>query len=72
VDGVRLVRSIELAEGAAAARDQVGMSGLELPRVLGISVVEGDAIALDQLRGTAPPDDALRNVVPIPVVPESC
>jgi hypothetical protein len=72
VDGVRLVRSIQLAEGGAAARDQIEMTGLELPRVLGISIVDGDAVALDQLRGTAPPDDAHRNVVPIPVVPESC
>lgn len=72
VDGVQLVRSIQLAEGNGAPRDQVEMTGIELPRLLGISVVPGDAIALDQLRGTTPPADTRRNVVPIPFVPESC
>jgi hypothetical protein len=72
VDGVQLVRSIQLAEGGGAPRDQVEMHGLELPRVLGISVVPGDALTLDRLRGMVPPDDDLRNIVPVPVVPESC
>jgi hypothetical protein len=72
VDGVQLVRSIQLAEGTGTPVDRIEMTGLELPRVIGLSVAHGDAIAIDQLRGTAPPSDARRNVVPIPVVPESC
>jgi hypothetical protein len=72
VPGVQLVNSIELAKGNASPRDRIELSGLQLPRVLGISVVAGDAVPLDALRGAKPPDDAKRNVVPVPVVPETC
>jgi hypothetical protein len=71
VDDVQLVRSIQLAEGTSSPTDQIEFQGLELPRAR-ISVVAGDAVPLDQLRGAAPPSDSKRNVVPIPIVPESC
>ena len=49
------------------------MSGLELPRVAGISVIVGDPLDLDQLRGqTTPTTIGPTKIVPVPVVPEEC
>jgi hypothetical protein len=50
------------------------MAGLELPRILGISVVAGDPLPLDSLRGVnaAPDVETRRRFLPVPVVPESC
>ena len=49
------------------------MIGLELPRIVGISVVAGEPTAIDAVRGTAtgaaPPAVQL---LPVPVVPETC
>ncbi|WP_457353970.1 baseplate J/gp47 family protein [Roseateles sp. P5_D6] len=73
VPGVTSVADVLLAEGARAGADVVEMTGLELPRVLGISVVSGDPLPLDALRGgagTAPA--ATIQLLPVPVVPESC
>ena len=87
VEGVLLVNNVLLAQGTSAAQPQIAMSGLELPRVVGISVVVGDPIDLDQLRGqslvtpgaVAAPGgaapggpDAVLARVPVPVVPEEC
>jgi hypothetical protein len=75
VPGVNLVRPVLLAAGSGAASDSdpVSMTGLELPFVAGISVVAGDPLALDELRGSAPPAAPVpRKVVPVPVIPDSC
>jgi len=87
VEGVLLVNNMLLAQGTGAAQSQVGMSGLELPRVVGISVVIGDPIDLDQVRGQSletavaaatpggvGPDGQpiVGALVPVPVVPEEC
>jgi hypothetical protein len=70
VDGVRQVRGLLLSAADGSAVETVGMRALELPRLAGLSVVVGDPLALDQLRGTpgAPPPDRL----PVPAPPESC
>ncbi|HSK74531.1 MAG TPA: baseplate J/gp47 family protein [Pyrinomonadaceae bacterium] len=78
VDGVMFVNDVLLAEGNNPHSEQIPMNGLELPRVLGISVSIGDPLPLSQLRGTTtgtggtgdsqPP----RRIVPIPVIPEEC
>jgi hypothetical protein len=73
VSGVTSVADVLLAEGTRAGSDVVEMTGLELPRVLGISVVAGDPVPLDALRGgaaTAPA--AAIQLLPVPVVPETC
>ena len=75
VAGVNLVRPVLLAAGAGppSTSDPVLMTGLELPLVAGISVVAGDPLALDELRGSAPPAAPVgRKVVPVPVIPDSC
>jgi hypothetical protein len=87
VAGVLSVNSVLVAEGALAAAPQVTMTGLELPRVLGISVTVGEAVGIDDLRGRAPTgaggggtgtgedgegDGAGGVVLPVPIIPEEC
>jgi hypothetical protein len=75
VSGVMFVNEVLLAEGDRAAGEQVAMHGLELPRVMGISVSVGDALPLAQLRGTSTAPSGKtgpRKIVPIPVIPENC
>jgi hypothetical protein len=56
----------------------IRMSGLELPRVAGISVVVGDPISLDDLRGTGAVAPVVAGgadapaLLPVPVVPDEC
>ena len=74
VSGVDLVRPVVVAAGAdpGSDSDPVPMSGLELPLVT-VSVVAGDPLPLDQVRGLAPPAQPQPNtLVPVPVVPETC
>jgi hypothetical protein len=73
VDGVLLVNQVLLAEGTSPAQSIASIRGLELPRVLGVSVVVGDAVSLDTLRGQASGSPAATSgLVPVPVVPEEC
>lgn len=80
VDGVMFVNEVLLAEGNGSNGEQVTMNGLELPRVMGISVSVGDALPLSQLRGTSTGTSGgtggtgqkTRRVVPIPIVPDEC
>jgi Baseplate J-like protein len=73
VPGVDLVRPVLVAAGTGAGSDvdPVPMNGLELPLAT-ISVVVGDPLPLDQVRGLAPIAAPDKNVVPVPVVPETC
>jgi hypothetical protein len=78
VSGVLLINDVLICEDTKPAVEQIAMSGLELPRVAGISVTIGDPMDLDQLRGqvvtppagtgTTPPP----KIVPVPIVPEEC
>jgi predicted phage baseplate assembly protein len=72
VPGVDYVQSLQLAEGSDAAVPEVELRGLDLPQVLGVSVVAGDALDLSEVRGldAEPPGPATG--VPVPLVPESC
>ncbi len=75
VSGVMFVNDVLLAEGANAAGEQVAMNGLELPRVMGISVSVGDALPVSSLRGTSTETGGTakpRKIVPVPVIPENC
>jgi hypothetical protein len=69
VAGVRMVSDLKLARGGDAATDEVPLSSLELPQVLGIACGEG--IAPDLGLQVAPPP-AGPKVVPVPKVPDSC
>ncbi len=73
VPGVMSVAEVLLAEGSRAAADVIPMTGLELPRVLGLSVVAGEPLPLESLRGgsgSATPTTV--SLLPVPVVPETC
>lgn len=64
-----------LAEGEGAARDQIEIRGLSLPRVIGISITPSEPIELDQLRGTSSTAGGQAGAprrVPVPVIPEEC
>lgn len=74
VAGVTSVADVLIAEGTSAAAEVVEMSGLELPWIVGISVVAGEPVPIDALRGadgaTAPAPTV--SLLPVPVVAENC
>jgi baseplate J-like protein len=72
VDGVLLVNDLLLADGSGATQTQIRTNGLELPRVVGISVAVGNPVDLDQVRGQSPAAPAGSVLVPVPVIPEAC
>jgi hypothetical protein len=72
VSGVLFVNQVLVAPGSDLPTSPINMTGLELPRVVGISVSVGDATPLDQLRGQAPPEAPSQPIVPVPVIPEEC
>ncbi len=72
VDGVLFVNDLLVAQGTGAAQASIPMTGLELPRVAGISVTVGDPLDLDRLRGQRPEPTEASSFVPVPVVPEEC
>jgi len=78
VPGVTAVVDCLLAGSIGPAAEEVPMTGLELPRVLGLSVVAGEPLDVESLRGnnaaavdqdTATGDTSL---LPVPVLPEGC
>ena len=72
VPGVTSVADVLLAEGSLTATDVIEMAGLELPQVLGISVVAGEPMAIDVLRGDVPATPTTVRRLPVPIVPETC
>jgi hypothetical protein len=83
VPGVMLVTNVLLAvlvEGTSTATTEpIPMSGLELPRIAGISVSVGDPISIEQLSGQSAaipigPGDGPTpgSFTPVPVVPQEC
>lgn len=75
VPGVTAVADVLLATGNQAVTESVELTGLELPHILGLSVVAGEPVALDALRGSQPTNTAPAQTtrrLPVPVVPESC
>jgi len=76
VQWVESVSGVKIALGKQAVQSQIPMTGLDLPLVAGISVVMGDPLDIDQVRGQmgAPSDSTAgkKKIVPVPVVPETC
>jgi len=83
VPGIISVNDVLVAEGVSPAAPQVTMSGIELPRVLGISVSVGEAVSLEELRGQVPGSGTGTGtggdggggagpVLPVPVISEEC
>lgn len=71
VEGVRSVAPVLIAEGFGPAVEAIEINGIELPEVLGISVVPGDPLPLSEMRGEARPESGPRRL-PVPVVAETC
>jgi hypothetical protein len=74
VAGVVQVTGVQIALGNGGAVTSVPIDGVELPELAGLSVVAGDPIDLQVLRGdagTATPGDAPPRL-PVPVVAETC
>jgi hypothetical protein len=73
VAGVEFVEKDVLLSTSGTPMPQVDFTGLQLPQVLGISVVEGAATSLDELRGAQPaPGTTVTGVAQVPVIPEEC
>ncbi|MEA3061804.1 MAG: hypothetical protein QOJ94_1585 [Sphingomonadales bacterium] len=75
VRGVRSVTSVLLAEGSGPAVETVAIEGIELPEILGISVVAGDPVELSSLRGESTPGPTGPTGpkrLPVPMVAETC
>lgn len=73
VPGVQMVNQLLLALASGPSIAQAPMSGLELPRVAGITVAAGDAGDIDQVRGLAPAGPTPgASTVAVPIVPETC
>ena len=71
VDGVDLVQPvlIGLTDASGDGSDPIPMTGLQLPQVVAISVVSGDPLPL----GVGPPSSTVpSNLVPVPVIPDTC
>jgi hypothetical protein len=81
VSGVLSVNKVLLADQTSSEADSIAMTGLELPQVMGISVVSGDRVPTDQLRGQSAasttggpggPATTAPKSVPVPVIPTEC
>lgn len=81
VPGVLRINGVNLADAdGVAILDEQPLSGLKLPRLLGLSVEAGDPVSIASLRGQGPGDgtgfdqtgDGLERVVPVPTVPREC
>jgi Baseplate J-like protein len=71
--GVLRVNELRLATGTSGeVANEVPLRGLQLPRIAGLSVENGSALSLDDLRGRTPTPSASGRVVPVPTVPEDC
>lgn len=81
VPGVLRINGVNLAEGdGTAILDERPLSGLKLPRLLGLSVEVGDPVSIATLRGQGsgdgtgfdPTSGTEEVVVPVPTVPREC
>jgi len=78
VAGVTAVADCLLADGNGPEQPEIAMNGLELPRILGLSVVTGEPLPIAALRGDAltgagaGTGTAGASLLPLPVVPETC
>lgn len=75
VDGVSYVINLRLGDGGGEDTDSIAMTDLDLPRLVAVSVSEGEPEPLDAVlnrTGGVGQDEEGRDIVPIPVVPSEC
>lgn len=75
VEGVSKVNQLRISESTGPEVEEISMQGLELPRVMKVAVVDGDALTIEEVRGDqdapALSTDG-KNIVPVPIVPDQC
>ncbi|MFL6774109.1 MAG: hypothetical protein ACJ8ET_09795 [Sphingomicrobium sp.] len=71
-EGVLAVEDVLVARGSDPASETVPLAGLELPEILGLSVVIGSPVSLDLVRGSAPLAVTTEPLLPVPIVAETC
>lgn len=75
VDGVRLVQGLLLGSATTNNPTEIPISGLQLPRLVGVSVIDGDPIPISQLKSAPSATPNLpegQRWTAIPVLPERC
>ena len=80
VPGVLRINGLKLAQGDGSdVPDELPLRGLQLPRLLGLSVEMGDAVPIDNLLGQGSGDGSGQTTgstrgraVPVPTVPREC
>jgi predicted phage baseplate assembly protein len=72
VAGVEFVVSMELGVAATLGPDDYPLSGLELPMLVALSVVEGEAEPLSSIVGAPTEEPPGSRIVPVPVTKSKC
>lgn len=74
VSGVRRINGVEMAISGVVQTDPFELSGVELPRLVGLSIQPGDPVPVESLAAGGRSDAATpsRPVLPIPAIPEDC
>jgi hypothetical protein len=73
IDGVEYVDSLQLGVNNATPRTEYDFTGLQLPRLDGLSVVEGAAQPLASVLGSVvQPAQPGVSIVPVPVIKAKC
>ena len=72
VSGVAQVRQLRLGAAAGEVPAGVPIQGLQLPRVMAVEVVSGDAPSIEELQGRRPLESEGPVSRPLPVIPETC
>jgi hypothetical protein len=77
VPGVQAVKGLKLAQQEGGEKQEVPISGLQLPELAGLSVTVGDPASIDEVRGAPNPDAPTTDTrqpktIAIPVVPDEC
>jgi hypothetical protein len=72
IDGVEYVDSLLLGVNSATEIVEFDFTGLQLPRLDGLSVVQGTALPLASVLGAAAPAQPGISIVPVPVVKAKC
>ena len=73
VDGIAQVNGVNLGNSVAEGEDRIPLTGVQLPRLLGLSVQTGDAQPIDELRGGLgePPEEPTKSL-PVPTPQPVC
>ena len=72
---VDAVNQLRLSESTGPEVSEILIEGLELPRVMKVAVMEGDAPTIEEIRGDQDAPSLSTdgtNIVPVPIVPDQC